>query len=219
MASASTLLKELFDDEILVASSPLVFDENDLPTGERELIVKAVTSRRRAFSTGRVLARGLLRDLGSETAELLRDPDRVPVWPEGAVGSISHCEDLCAVAIGEASRFWGIGLDVEPDEAVKEGVERVVCGPREIAWLDSVAGDERSRRVKMIFSIKEAVYKAFYPELRTHWGFQDVQTEIDLDGERFLASLPEGPKAREIEGRVVRRAGWILSAVARPRSG
>ena len=85
-ASTSTLLRGLFDDEILVASSPLVFCEDDLTPGERELVAKAVDSRRREFSTGRVLARDLLRELGSETAELLRDSDRVPVWPEGVGG-------------------------------------------------------------------------------------------------------------------------------------
>jgi 4'-phosphopantetheinyl transferase EntD len=153
--------------------------------------------------------------MGSETPELLRDSDRVPVWPAGVVGSISHCDDLCAVAIGARSRFRGLGLDVEPDEPVKEGVERVVCRPGEIGWLESAVGDERSRRIKMIFSVKEAVYKAFYPELRTYWSFQDVETTIDLDAERFCAVLPEGPDVREIEGRVVRREGWIISAVAR----
>ncbi len=217
-ASTSTLLRKLFDEEILVASSPLVFGEDDLTPGERQLVAKAVVSRRCEFSTGRVLARGLLRELGSETAELLRDSDRVPIWPEGVVGSISHCDDLCAVAIGDRARFRGVGLDVEPDEPVKEGVERVVCGPGESAWLDLAKGEERSRRIKMVFSIKEAVYKAFYPELRAFWGFQDVQTEIDLEGERFRASLPEGPEVREIEGRVVRRQGWILSAVTRRRT-
>jgi 4'-phosphopantetheinyl transferase EntD len=213
----TVLLADLFDADVQAASSPLVFDPDDLPAGESALVARAVDSRRREFSTGRVLARTLLRQLGAEIPELLRDTDRVPLWPSEVVGSISHCGDLCAVAIGKSSRFRGIGLDVEPDVPVKEGVERIVCRDSEHAWLDAASGDERSRRIKIIFSVKEAVYKAFYPELRTFWSFQDVETEIDLDGERFSASLPEGPEVREIEGRVARREGWILSAVERIR--
>ncbi len=216
-ARTDELLKDLFHPEIRSASSALVFEPDILPTGERDLVASAVDSRRREFATGRVLARRLLRQLGSEIPELLRDSDRVPRWPTEIVGSISHCEDLCAVAVGELSRFRGVGLDVEPDEPVKEGVERIVCRESELAWLKSASGDERSRRIKIIFSIKEAVYKAFYPELRTFWGFQDVETEIDLAGECFRAALPAGPEVREIEGRIARRNGWILSAVTRLR--
>ena len=216
-APSRELLADLFPEDVRIASSPLAFGLEDLPAGERELVASAVESRRREFSTGRVLARTLLTELDAEIPELLRDSDRVPLWPTEVVGSISHCEDLCAVAIGKSSRFRGIGLDVEPDESVKDGVERIVCRKPELAWLDTATGEERSRRIKLIFSVKEAVYKAFYPELRTFWGFQDVGVEIDLAGECFRAELPDGPEVREIEGRVARRDGWIFSAVSRSR--
>ena len=215
VAAMEDLLDELFDVGVRVASSPLVFRSEDLPAGERSLVERAVESRRREFSTGRFLARSLLKDLDVEVTELLRDEDRVPLWPDRVVGSISHCEELCVVAIAERTRFRGIGVDVEPDEAVKSGVERVVCRESEKAWLSAVTGNERGRRIKVIFSVKEAVYKAFYPELRTFWSFQDVETEIDLPNERFRARLPEGPEVREIEGRIRRRGGLILSSVCR----
>ena len=98
------------------------------------------------------------------------------------------------------------------------GVERVVCRPEEGPWLDGASDDEdRARRVRLIFSVKEATYKAFYPELRTFWSFQDVHVAVDESAERFIAHLPDGPDVREIEGRVLRRRGWILSSVCRRR--
>lgn len=216
--SATTRLTDgLFDDDVQILSSPLRFRAEDLPSAEAALVARAVDSRRSEFATGRELARTLLRRMGCEVSELLRDDDRVPCWPERVVGSISHCDDLCVVAIAPSTDYRGIGLDVEPDEPVKEGVERIVCRPGERTWLESVPPLERPRRIKLIFSVKEAVYKAFYPELRTFWSFQDVETEIDLEAGSFKASLPEGTEVREIEGRVARREGWILSAVARRR--
>ena len=65
----------------------------------------------------------------------------------------------------------------------------------------------------MIFSIKEAVYKAFFPRLRQLWGFQDVELEMQLEENRFLARLPASADRPQVEGRILRRKGWILSAV------
>lgn len=213
------LLDGLFDARIRVASSALVFRPEDLPTAERELVARAIDSRQREFSTGRVLARTLMKQLGAEVPELLRDSDRVPRWPDLVVGSISHCASLCVAAVGESAHFRGIGLDVEPDEPVRPGVERVVCRDSERAWLNATCGSgaERARRIKIIFSVKEAVYKAFYPELRTYWSFQDVELELNLEEECFRARLPDGPEVREIDGRIFRRNGWILSGVSRDR--
>ena len=162
-----------------------------------------------------MLARTLLRQLGAEIPELLRDPDRVPRWPGKIVGSISHCDSLCIVGVADRAHFRGIGLDVEPDEPVRSGVERVVCKDRERAWLDGVFRRGAGEASEGHLQREGGRLQAFYPELRTYWSFQDVELEVDLIGERFLAKLPDGPEVRAIEGRVFRRNGWILSGVAR----
>lgn len=230
--SRADLLDGLFDSPVCYAASGLDFGLSDIRPEERPLAAKAVASRQREFSTGRVLARRLLADQSVPDLPLLRTEDRVPIWPEGWVGSISHCDSLAAVAIAPAGTLRGVGLDVEPDEPVSSGVERVVCRGQEFAWLDRASEDlsgsaavqnelrfaeARSRRVKLIFSIKEATYKAFYPEIRTFWSFQDVEVEVDIEAGRFLAALPESADVAEIEGRFARRRGWILSAVSRLR--
>ena len=37
-----------------------------------------------------------------------------------------------------------------------------------------------NQNVILVFSIKEAVYKAFFPIVRKVWGFMEVEVEIDL---------------------------------------
>lgn len=214
--SPDSLVEGLLDAGVHAEASPINFGVADLLTEEKALVASAVESRQREFATGRVIARRLLRRSGRPDGPLLRDQDRVPVWPQGIVGSVTHCEGLCLVAIASTRVQRGIGLDVEPDEAVRDGVERLVCRGAEHDWVNAAGDAEaRSRRVKLIFSIKEATYKAFYPELRTFWSFQDVGVEVDLEAERFVADLPDGPDVRKIEGRVIRREGFILSSVCR----
>ncbi len=208
------LLDDLFEPRIRVDASPIQFSYSDLLEGEAKLVASAIESRQREFSTGRVLARRLLRQMNVADFELLRDEDRVPKWPVGIVGSISHTGNLCAVAIAPESEYRGIGLDVEPDRPVGPGIEGRVCTPLEVAWLETGPTADRGQRCRMIFSIKEAVYKAFYPRLRESWGFRDVSVELDLAAQRFTAKAPPSSGSARVEGRLLRRAGWIISGIA-----
>jgi 4'-phosphopantetheinyl transferase EntD len=212
--ASAKLLDGLFEPVIHVDASAIVFRYSDLLKGEARLVAGAVESRQREFSTGRVLARRLLHEMSVTDFELLRDDDRVPKWPAGIVGSISHTGNLCAVAVAAESVCRGIGIDVEPDEPVSEGIEQRVCTPPEIAWLDRGPMTDRGHRCRMIFSVKEAVYKAFYPRLREFWGFQDVNVTLDLRSQTFTARPPVSSGAAPVEGRILRRAGWIIAGLA-----
>jgi 4'-phosphopantetheinyl transferase EntD len=210
---SAKLLEGLFEPAILVGASAIVSRHTDLLTGEAKLVAGAVESRQREFSTGRVLARQLLQQLNVTDFELLRDEDRVPKWPAGIVGSISHTGDLCVVAVAGGAVCRGIGVDVEPDEPVGKGIEQRVCTPSEIAWLDLGPAADRGQRCRMIFSVKEAVYKAFYPELREFWGFQDVSVKLDPAAQCFTARPPASGGVASVEGRLLRRAGWLIAGV------
>jgi 4'-phosphopantetheinyl transferase EntD len=207
------LLDGLFESSIHADASPIDFQPSDLLPGEAKLIANARASRRREFSTGRVLARRLLAGMSLDDFALLRDDDRVPIWPGGIVGCISHTRNLCVVAVARTSVCRGIGLDVEPDEPVKPGIEARVCTPTEVAWLDGGPASDRGQRGRMIFSIKEAVYKAFYPSQREAWRFQDVDVRLDLEAGQFRASPPEISGVAEVGGRLLRRAGWIVAGL------
>jgi 4'-phosphopantetheinyl transferase EntD len=211
------LLEGLLPTEILTSATTIEDCLGDLMPEERTAIAKAVESRQSEFATGRVITRRLLSALGHPDFPLLRDDDRVPRWPEDVVGSISHSRgierSLCVAAVGRASDFFGIGIDCEPDEPVHRDVERVVCRGDEHAWVaDGVGEDERGRRCRIVFSVKEAVYKAFYPRTRVYWSFQDVLVSIDLGAGRYSAELPASAGRPVVEGRIFRREGWILSA-------
>lgn len=209
------LLEPLFDPTVARAIEPVADAVAELAADERELIARAVESRRREFSTGRRLARRLLVERGIAPGSILRDADRVPIWPVGVTGSISHCREHAVVAVCDANACFGVGVDIEPDEPVKPGIERIVCTAAERSWLDGEEGGEeaRGRRVKLVFSAKEATYKAFYPRVRVFWNFHDVTLELDERSGVFVATLPPSAGRSTIEGRFVRGHGTIVSGV------
>lgn len=213
----------LFPDGVRVAAAAIEDHVAELFPAEVSAVARAVEKRKWEYSTGRVLARRLFASLGLGPSPLVAEEGtRFPVWPAGVVGSISHAEGVCIVAVARAAEFALLGVDVEPDAPPGSDIERtVLCqadspvASRERAWVAEAQGpDERGRRNRVVFSVKEAVYKTFHPRVRRFWGFQDVQVELDTPAERFVAHVPREGSPTPVEGRVLRRDGWILSGLA-----
>ena len=97
----------------------------------------------------------------------------MPKWPEGIVGSISHDSRVALAAMARQSDFLAVGIDVEPAEALDPDILHLVTTATE---RQHIADDPLGGR--LLFSIKEAVYKAVYPLDRTFLDHQDV--EVDL---------------------------------------
>jgi len=207
-------LDALFSEHVLVATGPIEDHRAALHPAEREGIEQASEDRQREFSTGRWLAHALLDEPGAAAAPIPRNADRTPRWPAGRVGSITHSGGFCAVAIGRASaRLRGVGVDLEPDLTTKPGLERMICFGEELDWIAEAGTLEAGRRCRVVFSAKEAVYKAFHPSTGRVWRFEEVALRVDLDRGSFRARLPADAGRAEIEGRIVRRGGWIVSGV------
>src|SRR5208283_6057556 len=76
--------------------------------------VRGASARRVAdFATGRRCARSALLKLGLTPESILVGPYREPVWPEGIVGSITHCPGFYAAALAHRRDLRSIGIDAE----------------------------------------------------------------------------------------------------------
>lgn len=214
------LFRPLLPDDVLIAEmAPADADPSALPLLERGLIERAVEHRQQEFAAGRILARSLLHRAGADTDALLRDADRVPTWPQMVVGSITHCRSLCAVAVAPRAVSAGIGIDVEPAKPLDEGLHAMILRDAERSRVDALPPAVRSLGGILVFSIKEAVYKAIYPGRRYFLDFQQV--EIVFAGEDgFIAEVlvPEAsfPGLSHITGRYRVANGHIASAVVLP---
>jgi len=177
---------------------------------------QAVEKRRHEFVTGRACARRALERLGLPASPIPSGPRGEPLWPPGVIGSITHCAGYRACAVARTTDLTSIGIDAEPNSALPDGVlEQVAFGPE----LHLVATAAPVRMDRLLFSAKEAVFKAWFPLMKKWLGFEDAELSIDLGGQSFRAQLlVPGPIVDHTElsafaGKWSVESGIILAAV------
>ncbi|MEO3870698.1 4'-phosphopantetheinyl transferase superfamily protein [Nonomuraea sp. B12E4] len=194
---------EVFDDELPVELFP---EEAALMAGSSE-------RRRRQFASVRGCARRALGELGVAPVPLLRGKNGAPRWPEGVVGSMTHCRGYRAAVVARAEHLAAVGIDAEPALPLPEGVLGLVTGPEERDMLARLPG--RAPLDRVLFCAKEALYKAWFPLTQTWAGFRDAAVEIEPGG-GFAARmlLDASGRAPEVfRGRWSVREGLILTVV------
>lgn len=203
------------------ASQPL--DLGALFPEERAAVAGAVPHRQREFIAGRVLARRAMHRLEPARPAALSvvgvGTDRAPVWPDGLVGSISHTDRWCIVALAGTGRVRAVGVDVESSEPLTTDLWPAVCTPAERALLQALPVVRRGLTAKLIFSIKECVYKAQYPATRAFLDFDAVSVAFTalLDDRaawhaKFTAGRrPDGWPDGEIRGHCLIRPPLIAT--------
>jgi 4'-phosphopantetheinyl transferase EntD len=192
---------------------------------ERAALGRAVETRRREFISGRACARLALKQLGAPVVAIPSGEQGEPRWPAGVVGSITHCQGYRACAAAWSQDVVSVGIDAEPNAPLPDGVlEEVAHGPElELARADV----DRVHVDRLLFSAKEAVYKAWFPLAARRLEFHDVELSLDLAGAEFSARLlapgpvVDGATLTEFRGRWALEQGVVCTAVivpARPRS-
>jgi 4'-phosphopantetheinyl transferase EntD len=149
-------------------------DELALTPAELRPMDRAVASVRRASGAARIVARGLLAKLGaSPEVELPRSASGAPQWPPGFVGSLSHDDRFAVAAVARAPTILSVGIDVEPPLPLPEDLLDMVATPSERRQL---RGDLVSAR--LLFCVKEAVYKATHPIDGVFLEHHDVEVRL-----------------------------------------
>jgi 4'-phosphopantetheinyl transferase EntD len=162
-------------------------DIGTLLPGEFVWVAKAVASRQAEFAAGRDAARRALGQLGYPPIAIPVDDRRAPIWPEGITGSISHCRGCVLAIVARVSTTLGyVGVDVELVHDLEVDLWDSICTPTELSWLN--ASERPGYRAKLLFSIKEAVYKAQYQLTRQMLDFHEVEVVVE-DEDRFSAEI------------------------------
>lgn len=160
-------VKYLFTDELI--------DLNILRTEEMEQVKGFSTNRLKEFFTGRALAKKGLKAWGCENLQVLRGPDGEPLWPDGFIGSISHCKSVVGAAIGKSDQIKSIGIDIEKIGKVKKDIWNSVFTENEQCFVNKLNPGEQLKYTVLYFSLKEAFYKMQYPLTKEKMWFTDVE--------------------------------------------
>ncbi len=146
---------------------------------EEPLIAKSVAKRRNEFITVRHCARIALAELGVPPVPILKGEKGEPCWPDGVVGSLTHCTGYRGAVVGRSAAVRSVGIDAEPHDVLPDGV------------LNSITLDEERREIaalpdglhwdRILFCAKEATYKAWFPLTKRWLGFEDAHIVFDVD--------------------------------------
>jgi 4'-phosphopantetheinyl transferase EntD len=189
---------------------------------EEQAIAQSFSSakRRREFVAGRRRARQALAGLGIMDFALLPGDDRAPIWPSGVVGSITHTEaagqSYCAVAVARRQDLDAIGIDAEAREGLPPDLwERVLDQGEQ---REALRAPEPGVQARLVFSAKESVFKALYPQFKCFLDFPDVHVDCGADG-AFSAELRGAARdltvpSTKLLGRFVIEQTMILTGLA-----
>ena len=193
------MLPNPFPDHISFCLLPIHSTSNQKlhPAEENYFGQLSSVSRKEHYRSGRICAGEVLFKLGTLGQPVLRDlQTREPLWPEGISGAITHSGNWAAAAAGKTSDVSGIGIDLEDlERQVDSRISRHVCIPEEQKWLQECGEDFLEKNLKIIFSAKESIFKAFFPYTRTYLHFHDAR--ILMEQTFFQKSKPDSLSEKE----------------------
>ena len=203
----------------------LYADPPDLaPLPEEEpLIARSVAKRRNEFITARHCARIALGELGLPPVPILKGEKGEPCWPDGVVGSLTHCTGYRGAVVGRDGAVRSVGIDAEPHDELPRGVLDAISLRQERSEIPQQlpAGLHWDR---ILFCAKEATYKAWFPLTKRWLGFEDAHITFEADDpgsatgdfvSRILIDpdAVSGPPLTALRGRWLVDRGLVLTAI------
>jgi 4'-phosphopantetheinyl transferase EntD len=178
----SALMSSVLPSTENLAAAELYDDPPGLvPLPEEEpLIARSVPKRRNEFITVRHCARLALGELGFAPVPILKGDKGEPCWPDGVVGSLTHCTGYRGAVVGRDAAVRSVGVDAEPHDVLPDGVLDAISLPEERSEIGALPGGVHWDRI--LFCAKEATYKTWFPLTKRWLGFEDAHITFELDG-------------------------------------
>jgi|GEM_PF-5897233 len=163
----------------------------------------AVEKRKSQSIGARWCAAVAAEELGMKLSEVLLDEAGMPLWPAGVVGSLAHSDNQAVAVLSRTHRNLGVDVEDLFDEKKIELLRDTILTERE---KNNLSTDLREQCWQMtsIFALKEAAYKALYPELRSFIDFP----QLDVDLTRLEITHESG---KVLRGLVLRETSYVIS--------
>jgi 4'-phosphopantetheinyl transferase EntD len=204
------VLSVLFAGSVATAELRGVADQASLFHDELEVVAKVDPRRKRDFTAGRLCARRAMQLLGVPSVPLLVTPQRMPLWPDGVVGCISHTDGFCGAVAAHSQQFLSLGLDCERTLAVTRDLWRAITTQQELIQLLSMPPERAAIHATIAFVAKEAFFKCQYP-LTAQWlDFADVSVQLEEITQTIFHFVIEPSKSLRIFSLLQQSpSGWV----------
>lgn len=151
----------------------------------------AVAKRKAEFVAGRYVSQQALIKLKSASTHVSIGKNREPLWPTPFIGSISHTHEFAICAVANKSDINNIGIDIEhilSDKTAREIVNSILTEP-ELILVGSLSSPDPTI-LTLIFSAKESLFKALYPDVGCFFDFDVAKiASIDFNSNKFTLEL------------------------------
>lgn len=141
------------------------------------------TIRLNQFLAGRYCALLACKKIDIELTSLPIGDDRLPCWPLGVCGSISHSKDYAIAVVSNSHK--SLGIDIERIIEVKRWQK---LNEKIINNDEKILADANKINPTIIFSAKESLYKLLYPMVKIFFGFHDASV-LAIENETFTIEL------------------------------
>ncbi|MET7574030.1 4'-phosphopantetheinyl transferase superfamily protein [Streptomyces sp. NPDC005492] len=224
------MIEELLPDSVVTVETHGDERLQDAPLypEEEARVARAVPKRRREFTAVRACARRAMEKLGVPAQAIPPGAHGAPTWPDGVIGSMTHCDGYCAAALARAGDLASLGIDAEPHAPLPDGVLSSVSLPAEQARLARLSAERPAVHWdRLLFSAKESVYKAWFPLTGKWLDFSEADIELFADpgdeprgGLRARLLVPgpvvDGERLDVFEGRWSVGRGLVATAITVP---
>ena len=107
----------------------------------------------------------------------------LPTWPNGLIGSMTHCNSYCAAAVASSQVCNAIGIDAEPNRSLTPGVLDRIASSTECEHVQYLhALHPHISFDRLLFSIKKSIYKAVFSNSGDSLRFKDVRVLVNPNG-------------------------------------
>jgi len=167
-------IQELFPEPVITWCCRIQDYTAELFKNELSVVSKAIDKRRFEFSCGRFCARKALHRMGQEPVPILHGKNGRPVWPKGFVGSISHSSCWAGAAVSRSEQIFTLGFDIETIDRIKAPILKRIVTTDERSRINKMTGHARQIYAALLFSAKEAFFKAFSSHYARPLRFKDI---------------------------------------------
>ena len=140
-----------------------------------------ILERAKQEAIGRCLT-ALLASAGLPAIEPRRLASGARDWPAGYSGSVSHKGTTVVAALVPASQARSLGIDIETRDGAEE-----LSTVKGLSAVDELPPNWTSAGPVILFSVKEAAFKALHPVINRRLGFEDITVSwTDIQSSRRL---------------------------------